>query len=61
MSVELGGIRESTKKHLLYKACFFFYKSDRDAFLELCQEEFPFETFYIGDIDGVPAIQVSQK
>ncbi len=57
LSVSLGAIKESLQRHTSYRAVFFHSVEDRDAFLELCLEQFPAQTFFRGTIERVPAIQ----
>lgn len=58
MSHELGGKKQSKLTHKMYRACFFDRKEDRDAFYDLCVEQFPFETFYTDTFGELFSIQV---
>lgn len=57
LSVACGGLKKSLQEHCVYRAVFFECIEDREAFLELCQEEYPNETFFVGTVNQTPAIQ----
>lgn len=57
LSWEMGAKKYDLKRHDLFRAVFFSESADRDAFLQLCEEAFPYETFFIGTIHDEPAIQ----
>lgn len=57
LSISLGAKEESKMIHLMYRAVFFTEKTDRDAFLELSIEAYPFETFVRDTLNGRYIIQ----
>lgn len=56
-SIDLGAIEKRKTIHLLFRGVYFTRQKDRDAFLELSIESYPFETFVRDTLDGMYIIQ----